>query len=261
MLEGSIRKAGNRVRITAQLIRTDNGYHMWSENYDRELTGIFELQDEISLLIADKIRENFGHINIQDHLIVAPTQNVEAYNLYLKARFNHLKWDGDGIRNGIHFYEKSIEEDSEFALPYFGLGYCYAMYGSWGALPEMLQLSQQYIDQGFALDKNSAMGYFAQATLCFWGHWDFVGGVRNFHKAIEINPAHTEAEEGLAELYTATGHFKKAEEHVQSVLNISPLSTNHLFTMANIHFLQQNFAVALEWLNKSLELDPLFYTR
>jgi adenylate cyclase len=98
-LEGSVRKAKNRVRITAQLISTNDGTHFWSKNFDRDLEDIFALQDEISLLIADQIRENFGHLHIQEHLIEAPTQNMEAYNLYLKGRYQHLMWDGQGIAN------------------------------------------------------------------------------------------------------------------------------------------------------------------
>ena len=93
ILEGSVRKAKNRVRITAQLISTNDGTHFWSKNFDRDLEDIFALQDEISLHIADQIRENFGHLNIQEHLIEAPTQNMEAYDLYLKGRYQHLLWD------------------------------------------------------------------------------------------------------------------------------------------------------------------------
>ena len=93
VLEGSVRKSGNRLRITAQLIRTDNGFHIWSENFDRELEDVFELQDEISLLIADKIREDFGHMQIADHLVTSPTSNIEAYELYLKGRFFFFSWN------------------------------------------------------------------------------------------------------------------------------------------------------------------------
>ncbi|MCB0669824.1 MAG: AraC family transcriptional regulator, partial [Saprospiraceae bacterium] len=91
VLEGSVRKAKNRVRITAQLVSTSDGSHFWSRNFDRDLEDIFSLQDEVSLLIADQIRENFGHFEIQDHLVEAPTKNMEAYQLYLKGRYHQLK--------------------------------------------------------------------------------------------------------------------------------------------------------------------------
>ena len=184
VLEGSVRKAKNRVRITAQLISTNDGTHFWSKNFDRDLEDIFALQDEISLLIAEQIRENFGHLNIQEHLIEAPTQNMEAYDLYLKARYQHLMWDGQGIRNAVELYEQCVTIDPSFALPYFGLGYSYAMYGSWGNNKDLLQLSKENLSKGFKLDKQSYIGYFGKATLSFWGNWDFINGHKYFQKAI-----------------------------------------------------------------------------
>lgn len=168
-MEGSVRKAKNRVRITAQLISTDDGTHLWSKNFDRDLEDIFAVQDEISLSIADQIRENFGHLNIQEHLIEAPTKNMEAYDLYLKGRHQHLMWDGPGITNAIELYEKCIAIDPTFALPYFGLSYCYTMAGSWGNNEGLLQLSEVNLNKGFKLDNQSYVGYFSKGELSFWG--------------------------------------------------------------------------------------------
>jgi len=258
ILEGSVRKVQNRVRITAQLISTDDGTHFWSKNFDRELEDIFALQDEVSLRIADQIRENFGHLTIQEHLIEAPTQNTEAYDLYLKGRYQHLRWDGQGIRNAVQLYEQCVQIDPSFALPYFGLGYSYAMYGSWGKNKDLLQLSAENLSKGFKLDKQSYLGYFGKATLSFWGHWDFIHGHTFFQQAIALNPSYTEAEEGLCELYTAIGYFEKAHEHADHMLKINPLSANHYFTKANIHYLNEEYTKALACLETSLSINPAF---
>jgi len=258
VLEGSVRKAKNRVRITAQLISTDNGTHFWSKNFDRDLEDIFAVQDEISLHIADQIREKFGHLNIQEHLIEAPTKNMEAYDLYLKGRHQHLMWDGQGMVNSIALYEQCVTIDPSFALPYFGLVYSYAMYGSWTNNKELLQLSEENLSKGFKLDKQSYTGYFGKATLLFWGHWDFINGQKFFQKAIELNPSYTEAEEGLCELYTAIGYFEKALWHTDNILRINPLSPNHYFTKANIHFLNEDYTKALECIETSLSINPDF---
>jgi len=258
VLEGSVRKANNRVRITAQLVSTHDGTHFWSKNFDRDLEDIFALQDEISLHIADQIRENFGHLEIQEHLIEKPTQNIEAYELYLKGRYQHLMWDGQGIRNAVELYEQCVAIDPSFSLPYFGLGYSYAMYGSWGNNKGMLQLSEKNLSQGFSLDQQSYNGYFGQATLYFWGHWDFIKGHTSFQKSIELNPSYTEAEEGLCELYTAVGYFEKALWHADNILKINPLSPNHYFTKANIHYLNEDYAKALECIDASLSINPSF---
>lgn len=258
VLEGSVRKAKNRVRITAQLVSTNDGNHFWSKSFDRDLEDIFALQDEISLRIADQIRENFGHLDIQDHLIEAPTQNIEAYKLYLKGRYHHLMWDGPGIANAIERYEQCVAIDPSFALPYFGLAYCYAMAGSWGNNKSLLQLSEENLSKGFNLNKQSYIGYFSKATLSFWGHWDFIKGHKYFQKAIELNPAYTEVEEGLCELYTAVGYFEKALWHTDNILKINPLSPNHYFTKANIHYLNEDYSKALECIEASLSINPGF---
>lgn len=258
VLEGSVRKSSHQVRISAKLISTDDGTQLWSCKFDRKLEDIFVLQDEISLQIAEQIRENFGHLTIQDHLIEAPTQNMEAYDLYLKGRYQHLMWDGQGIVNAVGLYEQSLELDSSFDLPYFGLAYSYAMYGSWGGNPDLLTLSKHYLDKGFNLSPHSYMGYFGQATLSFWGHWDFVKGYQSFHKAIQMNPSYTEAEEGLVELYTAVGLFDQALYHTDNILKINPLSHNHYFTLGNIHYLNQDYDKALECIDTSLSINPEF---
>ena len=258
ILEGSVRKAKNRVRITVQLVSADDGTHFWSKNFDRELEDIFALQDEVSLRIADQIRENFGHLDIQEHLIEEPTQNIEAYNLYLKGRYQHLMWDGQGITNAIEHYEQSVTIDPSFALPYFCLAYCYAMYGSWGNNKDLLQLSEEHLSKGFNLDKQSHVGYFSKATLAFWGQWDFVKGHTFFQKAIALNPFYTEAEEGLCELYTAVGYFEKAHWHADNILKTNPLSPNHHFTKANIHYLNEDYTKALECIETSLSINPGF---
>ena len=258
VLEGSIRKAGKRIRITTQLIRTDNGFHIWSENFDRQLDDVFELQDEISILVADKIRENFGHLSIENHLVETPTSNMEAYKTYLKARFNHLKWDEEGIQKAIALYSECIAMDPAYADPHFGLSYCYAMAGSWWPEPSLLIQAEHHIREGFSIDDQSALGYYAQATLSFWGHWDFQKGQENYLKAIQLSPKYTEAEEGLVELYTAVGDFDKALKHVENILLINPLSANHFFTKANIFYLKQDMKEAEFSLDHALHLDPNF---
>lgn len=258
ILEGSVRKVKNRVRITVQLVSTNDGSHFWSKNFDRDLEDIFELQDEVSLLIADQIRENFGHLNIQDHLIGEPTRNMEAYDLYLKGRYQHLKWDGQGIFNAVKLYEQSVAIDPSFASPYFGLAFSYAMYGSWGNNRDLLKLSKDNLDKGFKLDKHSYIGYFSKGTLSFWGHWDFINAHKSLKKAIELNPSYTEAEESLCELYTAIGYFEKALEHADNILKINPLSANHYFTKANIYYLNEDYTKALECIEASLSINPGF---
>jgi len=258
VLEGTVRQYKQQVRILVALVQTSNGAQIWSESFSRSLEDIFALQDEISLLIADKIRENFGHLEIQENLVEVSTQNIDAYELYLKARHQHLRWDGEGIRNSVALYEECIALEPNFSLPYFGLGYSYAMFGCWGNDRALLDLSENKLKAGFALNPKSDLGYFGKATLYFWGKWDFRQGHEFFQKALELNPACTEAEEGLCELYTAIGYFEEAHKSADNILKINPLSPNHYFTKANIYYLSSHFNEAVKCLEVALKINPQF---
>lgn len=258
VLEGSVRKSNKRVRISAQLIQTTDGFQIWSGRFDRDIEDIFELQDEISLEIAEQIRENFGHLEIAERLVDVPTQNVQAYNLYLKARYNHLRWDSEGIGNAMKFYPQCIEMDPDFSWPYFGAGYCHSMFGSWTPNIESLGIAADYIDRGFEIDDQSFLGYYSKATLEFWGHWNYRDAEKLYLKSMALNPSYTEAEEGLAELYTAIGWFDEAMDHTKHILQLDPLSPNHHFTKANIHYLKKDYESALESTDAALRLNSDF---
>ncbi|MCH2044473.1 MAG: helix-turn-helix domain-containing protein [Saprospiraceae bacterium] len=261
ILEGSLRKSATKIRITAQLINVEDGLQYWSKNFDRELVDIFELQDEVSLLIADKIRENFGHFAIQEQLIKASTSNIQAYDLYLKARFHQLKWDAHNLLLATEYYKQSIQLDSNFAAAYYALGLSYSILAAWKFMPysESIAQAEYYIQKGKALDPHSKLGYLAQAIYHFWGKWEFGRGQVFFLKALELQPSFTEATEGLAELYTVLGRFKKAMQHTLHALQINPLSPNHHFTKGNIEYLTGEYELAIQSLNKALQIDSEFY--
>jgi TolB-like protein/AraC-like DNA-binding protein len=260
ILEGSVRKAKNSVRITAQLVSAKDGSHFWSKNFDRELEDIFALQDEISLLIADQIRENFGHLDIQDHLIKAPTENIEAYNLYLKGRYHQLKWNADDLLKGVNYYEESINLDPSFDLPYFGAALTYGIMATWGftSFNEAIEKSENLLNAGLRINNQGYLAHFAKATQSLWGNWDFKDGHQHLSQALRINPSFTDAEEGLAELYSAIGEFELALDHTSNILSINPLSPNHYYTKGIIHYLTKNYEKAIESLESALNIDIHF---
>ena len=135
ILKGSIKKVKNKVRITAQLIDVKDGIHFWSKKYDRELTNIFDLEDEISLAIADEVRNNFGHFEVQEHLVKQPTNNIDAYQLFLKGRSLQLKWTPSSLKEAIAFYNQAIELDKNYAKAYYANLQCYGLLAMWGYMP------------------------------------------------------------------------------------------------------------------------------
>ncbi|WP_350286260.1 helix-turn-helix domain-containing protein [uncultured Croceitalea sp.] len=259
-VEGSVRVFKEQIRITTQLTRTDNGFLLWSDKFDRKLDDVFELQDEVSLLIADKIRENFGHIEIDETLSTVQTENLSAYQLYLKGRYYQLTWNLPNIEKAISFYKKAAEFDSSYAEPVVAIGWCYGINASWGYMDrnEGLELAKHYLVKGLEMNPDSYTGHFAKATIHFWGNWQFEEGFQDLQNCFKVNPHFSEGIEALAELYTATGFFEKALEQTEQILKINPLSPNHYYTKGNIHYLQGDYETALDSFENSLRLDNSF---
>lgn len=258
-LEGSIRKSGNLIRISTQLIRTDNGFHVWSDSFDRNLTDIFELQDEISLLIADKIRENFGHLEINDHLVTSQTNNIEAYTFFLKGRYFQLQWNFDDFIKATQAYEKSISLDPEFYQPYFGLVQCYSLMAAWNSTMDRalaLKKANYYLTEGLKINDQTSEAYFALATKSLWVEWKPYEALSHLKNALAINPNDSESLEAAAEAHIALGQFDDASNYIKKALEVNPLSANHHFTIGNIHYLQEDYPKALEYFERSLEIDP-----
>lgn len=260
LLEGSVRKVKDNIRITAQLVRTDDGTHLWSKNFDRKLDDIFALQDEVSLLIADQIRENFGHFEIQDHLIEAPTNNINAYQLFLKGRFFQLKWELPAIEKAIHFYRKSIELDPQYDQPHFGAGLCYSLLGSWGHMDktEAFAKAEQYLDRGRQIGKLTVSRYFGLAVHYFWGFWNYEEAHKALAKALEINKQDAEPIDFLAEINRSIGDFSTGLSYVNKGLSVNPLSTNAHYTKATLYYLQGLFEETLLVIGRGLTIDPNF---
>jgi len=261
VLEGSVRKAGNSVRITTQLIRTDNGFTIWSENFNRKLEDIFALQDEISLLVADRIRENFGHLELNKHLVTPKTNNIDAYDTFLKGKYFLKRWNLVDIQKGALLYEKSAKLDPSFDQPLYGAGLCYSLLGSWGAMDkeQAFTIAESYFIQGDKIDTpKSVYAFHCMATHEFWGLWNYTAAIDSIQAALKIDPNDPDIIECKAEIQTAVGDFTSALDSINKCLQNNPLSPNHFYTKANIYYHQGHYEAAQKYLDKSLELDPNF---
>ena len=167
ILEGSVRKSANRVRITAQLINASDGYHIWSENYDRDLTDIFHVQDEISSIIANRLRENLSLASKGEHLVKAATKNVNAYTLYLKGLHYWHKLTPADYYKAIECFQQAIELEHDYAQAYAMLAIVYSSLGATGQLkPEKaFGFASQYSDKALKLDDTIAESHIARARV------------------------------------------------------------------------------------------------
>lgn len=257
VLEGSVRKYSNRVRITSQLINAVDGVHIWSENFDRDLEDIFEIQDEISLLIADSIRENFGHLEIDEHLVKQSTNNVVAYEYFLKGRFHQLKWKADSLRKAIDFYDKAIGCDNNFARAYYGNLQCFGLLAAWGYMnqEEGFQKGILYFQKAKEIDTNLPEYYLSYVGKAFWGEWNFKAAFKYIQKALEVNPKYSDALEAMTELFIANGYFAEAEKYINIALDSDPLSANHLYTLSNIKYMQKMYSEAITLIDEAIQIN------
>lgn len=260
VLEGSIRIFNKRIRINIQLVRTNDGFQVWSQNFDRKLEDIFELQDEISLITADKIRENFGHLDISKHISIIGTKNIEAYKLYLKGRAYQLNWALEDYIEAINCYKQSIAIDANFYDAYFALSRSYGILSSWGVIEknEGEENAKNYLNQGLQINSTSYLGHFSKSSLSFWNDWNYNKGIQYLNKTLHKNPSYAIAYEGIAEIYMATNQLDKALSNINKAIEISPLSANHYFTKGNIYFLNKAYNKAIDNLNECLRIDPNF---
>jgi TolB-like protein/class 3 adenylate cyclase/Tfp pilus assembly protein PilF len=258
ILEGSVRKAGNRVRISAQLINAADGYHIWSETYDRNLTDIFEVQDEISSIIATKCRENLTAKNHVKKLVKAPTQNLEAYTLFLKGLHFHNKITPNDAKKAIEYYEKAIILEPDYAQAYAMAAAGYAFLGATGQMQpnEAFEVVHKYGDKALQLDSSLAEGYAAKGSAYLFYDWKWKQAYDSLLKAIELNPATTGAHQLLSIYYMITGRKKEAVEIMEKALQIDPLSpiVNHFLAEAYQNAGRTDDALKqVEWL---LDMHP-----
>lgn len=260
VLEGSVRKAGNQLRITVQLAEAVDGYQLWSESFDRQLEDVFALQDEISLLIADKIRENFGHLDVQEQLVPKATDDVEAYDLFLKGREQMLNWTAEGISSAVELFKQAVVKDPKFVRAYYELIWsCYILM-AWKlhADETLYNLAEEYFQRAEKIDTQLPEYHFCLATKSFWLEWDFENAYKHIQNALSINPQYSVAIEGLVELLMATGNFKEAMTQIDRCLEVDPLSANHHYTKGEVFFYSGDTENALKFYQKSLEINSHF---
>jgi adenylate cyclase len=265
ILEGSIRLSGNKVRITAQLIDVEEDFHFWSETFDRSMENIFAVQDEISLLIADKLREHLGHFDIGDHLVNAPEIPVEIYKKYLEGRYYLNKLNVPGTQKGISILKEVIAAQPNFPLPYLNINQGYAFLGTMGLIPAMEAFTEAkpYLDKAIELDENLPESQLNLAWICCWQNWDLVGTYRHLNKALDIRPA-DHIYLTMANTLVLEGKFKAALNYMDKAMQLDPFAAmNHHF-VGFIYFLQEKHEKAIVSFKKSISLQanlsfPLLY--
>ena len=258
ILEGSVRFSGNTIRITAQLIHAEEDFHFWSETWDRILENIFEIQDELSLLIADKLRENFGHFEIQDHLVEKQTDNIGAYEYFLKGKFHSYKWNPEDKRIAISLYEKALEMDPGHIESYLGLADCYGFLATTGFMSyeEAWKKSTELTLKAASLNDQLPGVRYQLAQISFFTKCDYRQAFICTTRALELKPNYVDAQQFMSFLYIIAGDKEKAREHLEIALSIDPKSQETEFYTAYFHYMLEDYTAALAQLDKCLAHNP-----
>jgi TolB-like protein/Tfp pilus assembly protein PilF len=260
ILEGSVRKSGNKVRITAQLINSADGYHIWSDVYDRNLEDIFEVQDEIASKIANTLREKLTGKEKKEHLVTTATQNLEAYNLYLKGKFNLYKWTPESGKRGIEYLEKAIAEEPDFALAHSTLAFCYTLLGLIGSIPTKIAFTQakELADRAIKLDNQSAAAHSSLGLINIFVHWDLDAAYQSFQTAFKHSPGSGEIYHAYYIYLTAVGRIDEAVDAMEKSVQLDPLSLPINQSLGEALMNAGRYADAIEQLDRTLELDSNF---
>src|SRR6266436_806420 len=262
VLEGSVRKSGNRLRITVQLINTTDGYHLWSERYDREMKDIFDVQDEITLAVVDALKlKLFGDAK-EAVLKRHPTEDSAAYQAYLKGRAL-LYQRGLSIPKAIDCFTEAVSLDSEYAQAWAGLadGYTTSAYSGFGlareVMPRALDAARRALE--LAPDLAEAHSAFACATMLYDLDYDLAE--RELERALELNPKYSQAIAwyGLFLLQWISGRDREAQGQLLRGLEVDPLSAYAHVIFAFSAVSSGRLAEAVEHGRKGVELDPNSY--
>src|SRR4029077_19309542 len=242
VLEGSVSKAGNKLRISAQLVNVTDGFHLWAANYDREMTDILDIRSDISRRVVEALKVQLG-VEETERLTKKPTETTEAYNSYLLGRYELNKFTEAGFTNAVAHFKRAITLDPSFAIATAGLAEAYNMLGYWNYLPpkEAFPEAKKAAEQALELDPALAEAHTALAYSRFQYEWKFEEAEMEFKEAIRLNPSSVDARLGFWEYLIDLGRAQDALEQLERAREVDPLSVRVSFLFAAESFAERDF--------------------
>ena len=255
VLEGSVRKAGDKLRITAQLVNVGNGYHLWSEDYDGDVKDIFTFQSNVAQRVVEALQIKLG-VEAARALAKKPTENPEAHRLYLLGRYEFGKYSEAGWTSSIRYYEQALKLDPNYALAYCGLADTYAYMGG-VVMPskQAVAKEKEFAQKAIELEPQLAEAHLSLACA-FGGAFDWRNAQVEFERAIELNPNLAWAYEIYAWFLGGLGRLDEAIASDKKAIELDPL--NSFFQAALAYFLYhaRRYDEAMVQIQTTLELDP-----
>ncbi len=259
VVEGSVLRVGERVRITAQLIHAATDEHLWAESYERDLHDVLALQAELARAIAHEIKAKLTRQE-KGRLMTRRTVNPAAHEAYMKGRYF---WNqrGPGLKKSIKFFERALAEDGNYAPAYAGLADAYALLGFYGyfAPREVMPKAKEAARKASELDPNLAEAHASLGFVCTIFDWDWATAEKEFQRAFKLNPSWSPARYWHTNLLMMRGQFEEAIAEVRHGLEYDPLSVYMQCHLGIVLLFSRRYAEASEQFRKALELDPNFF--
>ena len=261
VLEGSVRKVGTRLRISARLVNTSDGYQLWSETYDRDLKNVFDLQDEISRTIAGSLKVKL--MGDQGAALVEPgTESLEAYTLYLRGRYCSSKRTPEALKLGIGYFEQAIALDPGYAAAWAELGACHALRGfeEFGDLPpgETMPKARTAVQKALELDPSLGEAHAWLGVIALLYDWDWELAERELVRAITLKPRYSLAHVWYGILLSSRGRHDEAIRSATRAQAMDPLSLSVNLTVGRVYYWARRLDEALQATQTTLEMEPRF---
>src|SRR5688572_53333 len=256
VLDGSVRKEGNKVRVTTQLIRTADGVHLWGEQYNRDMDSIFELQDEIAEAVVQGLKLKL----LKTKSSPAPTTvNKEVYNLILQGNYFLEKRDKENLAKALDLYLKALSMDSLDARTWAKVGHCYILQLTWAHIDrkEGMQKARLAANKSVTLDGNLAEGHYVLGLVKMWD-FDWPGAETEYQKVLDLEPGNADALRSKGFLYRCTGRFDEAIQLTKKSISFDPIKAATYFNFGQLLYHSNHLEEAIASYKKVLELHPQF---
>ena len=261
VVEGTVLKAGNRVRITAELVQVSTDHHLWADTYESQIGDVLALQNRVSSAIVDQIRINLSPEDKQ-RLAKNPSVSPDAYEDYLKGRYYWNRRSSEGFTKAIGYFEDATRRDPQYALAYAGLADCYGIIGAtiYGSLPaaEAAPKAKAAAIRALEIDPSLAEAETSLATAKFNYDWDWAGAAQGFQRAIQMDPRYATAYQRYSLYSIAMGRFDESLEQIKKARELDPLSISINSSLGWRLYLARQYDRSIAQLRDTLELDPSY---
>ena len=260
VLEGSVRKARNRLRINAELINAEDGYHLWSERYDREMDDVFAVQDEIARSVVEKLKvQLLGAVDTT--LVTRRTRNLESYHLYLRGRHHFLMFTADAFMKSQECFAQAVSKEPTYAQAHAGIAMVHAASAvlSFVAPPRVMHKAKEAALHALDLDETVADAHAALGLVLHNHDWDWPGAEREYRRALALNPGDTLARAYHAHLLACQGRADAAIAEARQAVTLNPLDLFSNYALALVLVCARRFEAATQQSHLTIDLSPGFY--